>query len=282
MARTAFAPGKIIVSGEYAVVFGYPGIAVPSTRGIAVTFEDEREADLDVIWEGIPWNEQWEIYLHHIVKECEHFLGKPVHGRLTIDNALQLGKGMGSSSALLIAVMRCLLGEECESKVRTVEDLLNPGHSGIDFAVIWYSKPIKFQQGKPLQPIELLLTLHENARLIDTGAPGESTPQLIAWVKSRESDVRHALETIACCAERLIRGDDPFEVLREHHRAQLLLGVVPEPAREVITHVERLGGSGKIIGAGGRTGGGGIVLALHQEPAHLEEHLPLTYPSFTP
>ncbi|MFH0769931.1 MAG: hypothetical protein V1926_00985 [Candidatus Peregrinibacteria bacterium] len=39
MKFTAIAPGKIILSGEYAVVFGYPGIALPAPLTLQATFD---------------------------------------------------------------------------------------------------------------------------------------------------------------------------------------------------------------------------------------------------
>ncbi|MBT7493790.1 MAG: mevalonate kinase, partial [Candidatus Peribacter sp.] len=41
---TATVSGKIILTGEYAVLFGYPGIAVPSPLKMAVSFEEDAES----------------------------------------------------------------------------------------------------------------------------------------------------------------------------------------------------------------------------------------------
>jgi len=53
--------------------------------------------------------------------------------------------------------------------------------------------------------------------------------------------------------------------MREHHRAQVALGVVPESVQKLVEKIESSGGSAKIIGAGGRTGGGGMLLVLHED-----------------
>ena len=42
------APGKIILTGEYAVVFGYPGIAVPSPLSMTVTLEEDDSGSLTI------------------------------------------------------------------------------------------------------------------------------------------------------------------------------------------------------------------------------------------
>lgn len=280
----AFAPGKIILSGEYAVVFGYPGVAIPSPFGLFVSFE-EGGKDLNLRWKGIvPETERWDMYLRHIVLEAEHVADRTFRGTLTVSNNLPLGKGMGSSTALLIATMKCLLGEACEREANAIEDALNAGHSGIDFAVIWSGAPLLFRKGKPQERATLDTSFLRNAVLIDTGTPNESTSDLVAWVTlrqahldaehsmPRQSDITEALETIGRCTERLLRGEDPMRVMRDHHRAQVMIGVVPEVVQDLIAGIEAIGGAAKVLGAGARTGGGGMVLALHLDPERTRQH----------
>jgi len=259
MAHHASAPGKIILSGEYAVVFEYPGIAMPAPIGIQAIFEPSQQKNIELHWEDAP--QEWRTYLEEIVKHCEES-GMKSGGKLSIANQLPLGAGMGSSTALVIAVTRALLGQDCRAQALAVEDTVNPGHSGLDFAVIWKGKPVFFQKGNAVQHIALPEKLLEGALLIDTGTPNETTPELIAWVKEREQELLPHLKTIGECTERLAIGENLQNVLRKHHRAQVALGVVPEAVQELIAEIERAGGAGKVLGAGARTGGGGIVLAL--------------------
>jgi mevalonate kinase len=279
MQRTSSAPGKIILSGEYAVLFGKRGIAVPSPFQMVATFEEnEHEQNLERVWRGIPANDRWMIYLDHIVEECVRVLKRRFRGRLELQNALPLGKGLGSSTALLVAVSKVLLGDDAEQPAHAIEDMLNPGNSGIDFAVIWRNRPVLFEKGASPDDVSIDMKFLKNAVLIDTGAPNEPTPELIEWVKSREKEVRGALDTIAACTERLVQGKSPFDVFPVHHRAQVALGVVPEKVQTLVRKIEEVEGVAKVIGAGGKTGGGGMVLALHENPALLErEALSLGY-----
>lgn len=57
-------------------------------------------------------------------------------------------------------------------------------------------------------------------------------------------------------------GEALATVMREHHKAQVALGVVPAGVRDLIAAIEQAGGAAKVIGAGSRTGGAGIVLAV--------------------
>ena len=278
--HTAVAHGKIILTGEYAVVFGHHGIAVPAPLAMQATFEENpKSAALALKWLGISGGKLWEEYARKIILHVEqnHTFFR---GTLTIRNQLPLKKGMGSSTALVIALTRVLLGKQKRAEALAIEDVMNPGQSGIDFAVIWEEKPLYFRKGQEPQIITLPADLLRGALLVDTGTPHEATPELVAWVKERAEDprVKQALINIGKCTERLRKGEDIRSVFRDHHRSQVALGVVPKPVQTLIAEIERLGGAAKVLGAGGRTplrsfgasegqaGGGGTVLALHKNP----------------
>jgi len=266
------ASGKIILTGEYAVVFGFPGIAVPAPLTLTAIFEEDRTQDgIKIVWDEIKGDELWNTYLQDILNIIQQYKGNLIQGTLTIDNQLPLGKGMGSSTSLIIAVSRCLLGQDSEREARAIEDRMSPGHSGIDFSVIWKERPLLFKKGEDPQQIDLPEDLLTNTVLIDTGKPNESTSELVAWIKERENEVSDALYTIGQCTEQLLSAaeihESPLqEIIRDHHRAQIALGVVPSAVQELIKEIEESGGTAKVLGAGARTGGGGMVLAISEEP----------------
>lgn len=304
----ASACGKLILSGEYAVVFGYPGIAIPAPCTVTATFHSTHHDTLSITHSGI----DNETYLHHILNAVTAITG-PLRGRLTIENTIPVGRGMGSSTALVIAICRCLLDHPplpSKNLALSIEATVNPGHSGIDFDVIWNEKPTLFQKGKPPQIIDntinRLMGTCSSQVLIDSGKPHETTAEMVKWVKERlgnphphplpsKGEGMRALQTIAHCTERLLAGESPITVFRDHHRAQVALGVVPEPVQALIADIERAGGAAKVVGAGGRSSegtkipsearsaepreGGGMVLALHQKPEKLhaiaqQHHMP--------
>jgi len=257
--RTASATGKIILTGEYAVLFGKRGIAVPSKETMTVSFSPVRTGGLTIDWPLAP--AQWLEYTQKILKELEIYPGH-VRGTLKIETGLPLGKGMGSSTAMVIAISKCLLGSDSEAQAKKVEDTVNPGNSGLDFAVIWNEESILFKRDKPPEIISLPENPLAVAELIDTGKPNETTPELVAWVRSREKELKEPIEIIGRCTDRLLRGEPLKEILRDHHRAQVALGVVPEEVQTIISGIESMGGSAKVLGAGTRTGGGGMVLVV--------------------
>lgn len=270
--RSVTVHGKIILSGEYAVVFGHSGIAVPSKEFLRITFEEGPIKKVE-------WKEEWRSYAEKVIEKTKKT------GTWTIEGNLPLGKGMGASTALVIGCAKA--ADETVSIARMIEDEVNPGHSGIDFEVIWRNEPILFKKGEASKTIKLPHLL-EGTELIDTGQPEQATSELVAWVKERydtesreESrshdkkneknqstilragprNIRDALETIGKCTQRILDGEDIKAVVRDHHRAQIALGVVPESAQKIIEEIERGGGAAKVLGAGSRTGGGGMVLA---------------------
>lgn len=257
----ATAPGKIILSGEYAVVFGRRGIAIPSKETVkAMWVEDTSLSGPVIVWEGMS-DPLWIEYVERILRYLEPHIGR-VKGTLSISCDIPLGKGMGSSTSLVIAVSRCFLGYACGRVALSVEDQINPGHSGIDFAVIFENAPILYERGKEPQIIDLPKDILANATLIDTGKPNETTKELVAWMKTRGTDIETAIQIIGDCTERLLKGENIRTVMRDHHQAQLALGIVPEAAKKIIDAIEARGGSAKVIGAGARTGGGGMVLSI--------------------
>ena len=269
--RTTTVSGKIILTGEYAVLFGYEGIAVPSPLKMTVAFEEDAETkDLSVAWEQMIGKPEWQKYLKAIIHECGKF-----GGSLTIASEIPLGKGMGSSTSLVIAVCKSLLGEDCKERAEEIEDIVNPGNSGIDFAVIWSEKPVRFIKGSKPEVIELPVDILKGALLIDTGEPDQQTPELIAWIKERKIDLSAPLKTIGDCTERLRKGEDLATVIRDHNKAQQSLGVVSDKAKELITKIEQEGGAAKVIGAGSKTGGCGMILVIGIDAKQIDSMYPI-------
>lgn len=291
-ATTASAPGKIILCGEYAVIFGHPGIAVPADKRVEVTYTPGNE--WIITWDGVTGDStKANAYVHTILDACaEQCAIEP--GNLHISNTIPLGKGMGSSTALTIAVTKAIFGCHPEhspprpasrtgrgtlrKKILAAEDSVNPGHSGIDFAVIWEEKPVYFKKPnapKPLNLPHVIIQALQTATLIDTGAPNETTPQLVTWITMRhvqgDKAIEPAIHTIGGCALRIqelaslssVEAQQMFtQIIRDHHRAQVQLGIVNAQTQSLIEQIEQKGGCAKVIGAGGRTGGSGMVIAF--------------------
>lgn len=265
--------GKIILTGEYAVLFGYPGIAIPAPLSVDITFrKDVTKGDVVIQWDE---DDMWKQYVEEIVNHCIA-LGSVPPGELTITNTIPLSKGMGSSTALIIAIAKCLLGEDCEEDARMIENALNPNNSGIDFAVIWSAQPIRFQKEKEPTTIQLAENILEGALLIDTGTPDQQTAELIEWVIKRKNALDEAFASIGQCSEQLEKGTGLMDIFPKHNAAQQVLGVVSDKGKDLIKKIEQEGGAAKVIGAGSRTGGSGMVLAINIDASKIPSEYTVT------
>jgi mevalonate kinase len=259
--------GKIILSGNVALRFGKRALAVPVDLHITAIWDkrDGTEERLRVVWPGHKEDGVWVTTARKITKLIEAQIG-PLSGKLTIRNTLPLGKGMGSSTAIVVAIARCFLGKNCKEQALAIEDIINKGHGGIDFAAIWEERPIVISGGK-YEFIELPERLQQGY-LVDTGSPAEPTSIIIEHLEERsqgEKGLIESVETIGNCTERLLSGEDPQTVFPDHHTGQVNLGVVPPRVRSLIEKIQQSGGAAKATRSGGGTGGSGMVFAVHPE-----------------
>ncbi len=93
MAR-AFAPGKCILFGEHAVVYGHPAVAVAIDGGVEVSIEESDRWTL----EGLPFDSSRHPHISHILHEVFQYDGPSL--RMQVKSSLFSSAGLGSSAAL--------------------------------------------------------------------------------------------------------------------------------------------------------------------------------------
>jgi mevalonate kinase len=257
--------GKIILSGNTANRFGKRALAVPVDMYITAEWDksDNSREGLRIVWPGQKEAGVWLATVRKITKLIEAQIG-PLSGKLTIRNTLPLGKGMGSSTAIVVALARCFLGENCKDEALAIEDIVNKAHSGLDFAAIWEERPIVIKKDK-YEFIDLPKQLQKGF-LVDTGLPAAPTSIIVQRLKkrvTREKVLMDSVETIGNCTERLLSGEDPLTVFPDHYKGLVDLGVMPPRVRSLIEKIQRSGGAAKAARFGGATGGVGMVFAVH-------------------
>ena len=167
----ASAPGKIILFGEHAVVYGRPSLAVPVTQVHAdVEISDSASAGI--------WIQAPDINLHAELNTLpsDHPIASVIHNlfflsrvspfpnlNIKITSTIPVASGLGSGAAVTIALTRALSAyinysmtdEQINAFAYEIEKLHHGTPSGIDNTVITYSKPVYFIKGQPIETFQV-------------------------------------------------------------------------------------------------------------------------------
>ncbi len=161
----SYAPGKIILAGEHAVVYGSPAIAATLDRGVRIAVQlrksDQKGPVLKASGLGFvghvrpdPDGEGPEVLRKALTRLVELYGDRVCELELMVDSAIPAGRGLGSSAALSVAMIRGIhrfFGEYVSSEVvaelaLALEKVFHGNPSGIDHTVIsqggliWYKK----------------------------------------------------------------------------------------------------------------------------------------------
>jgi len=299
---TACAPGKIILSGEHAVVYGAPALALAVDRHMRIHYRPDRlprlswhtrerthELGLDKLADlRRRLDNHFERYLRGELP-ITRILKKPAElafyaidmarvlsgldvqprGSLSIDSDIPIGAGMGSSAALIAALLK-LFGhfdslDALIRQVRYCERLQHGRGSMIDAAAVCSGGLVKLQDEQVSQLPLAEAGLGEGWFWVFTGTPASSTGACVDEVRRHfgQSDIwSEFIDLTEAMGEALLAGITPLEPIRANHRLLSRIGVVPAPLQRFAEQVEQRGGAAKVCGAGAVSGDqGGLMLA---------------------
>lgn len=265
---TVSAPGKVILSGEHAVVYGYPALLSAVNRRLTFSLPLQKTDYPKDIWE----------------------LEKRVRD-IGVKSGIPLGSGMGSSAAYAVAVAAMWLklqGISTKKKINELAYNIEKKHhgnpSGADNTIstyggyLWYRK--ETESLKTFQRLKVP-TNTPSFYLINSGKPEETTKEMVDFIGERIKDRSRVIKDIFLQIEKIVRHwaqslekDLPFnlikEMIRDNQRLLVQLGVVSPVAQHMVSEVEKIDGAAKITGAGGRLKGSGMLLVVHQDVEKLK------------
>jgi mevalonate kinase len=286
---TGQAPGKAILLGEHAVVYGFPALAVP-IPSLQATVTVERSAPdsglADVRFEApdiglSSWLCAMEPAdpLPTTLRLTLQALGRTSldPARILIQSDIPPASGLGSGTAVTLALIRAIcafvgrsLPLEQQSEIAyEVEKIHHGSPSGIDNTVITFAQPILFRKGQaptPLQPARPIPLI-----LADCGV-ASSTAAAVAHVRQQLTRLPQAtqalFETIGNLVETAtiaFQSGDLEQLGRrmsENHSALQELGVSNAGLDAMVDAACAAGALGaKLSGAGQ----GGHIVALARE-----------------
>lgn len=240
-------PGKLIISGEHAVVYGYPALVTAINRRLSI--------------EGF---------------------GKD--DKITSD--IPIGAGMGSSAAFAVATSALKLKKIDLLKINELAYKLEKKHhgnpSGVDNTIctyggfLWYRKESEnFKTFKVIIP----KTKFPKIYLLNTGKPVESTKEMVTHVSDLYRNRKSYFDVVFREVEKVTKeflglllndnNSDFDELVKYNEKLLEKLDVVSPTTKNIIRKIEKVGGAAKITGAGGKKEGSGMIIVYHRDSSKL-------------
>lgn len=278
---TASAPGKVILFGEHAVVYGEPSLVAALDRRTYVDVETRRDDKINISsvlgsnttsGSELSWDLEDEFrYVKKAVALVFDRLNSSTGLDITIKSEVPPASGLGSSAAVSVATIMAvsdILGLKIDMKEIAdmghkveleVQGTASPTDTSIStFGGVLIVKPLE----KKVEQIEAELPL-----VIGYTGVERSTKVLVDKVRRLRDEYPNLVNPIIRDIGRLTReakdlletGGDVGELMNVNHGLLEALGVSTEQLSKAVYAARKAGASGaKLTGAGG----GGCMIAL--------------------
>ncbi|MHC1592364.1 MAG: mevalonate kinase [Candidatus Helarchaeales archaeon] len=288
MEVTASAPGKIILFGEHAVVYGSAAIAIAIQTRARATVKSIPEKrilinarDMNLI-EKIPLDQKAiefklkERKMLTPILNCFSIIMQQAelnHGiQLELESDIPIGAGLGSSAAVSVAILGALNElldmkmdlETISSNALEVERSVHGTPSGIDNTISTHGSAIYYKRGE-MQKVRVPFNIP--LLILNTSIP-RRTGDLVSLVRRKYISNRSVFNSIFQAIDKISsKGRFLLERGRLSELGELMninqglldaMGVSTPPISDIINEIRSLGVLGvKITGAGG---GGSIIM----------------------
>ena len=284
-AISASAPGKIILFGEHAVVYGRPAIAVPvlSVRAKAIIRANPKALPGSVIIQAP------DIHFESTLDDLagDHPLAAAIYNvaraleieripacTIRITSTIPIAGGMGSGAAVSVALIRAfssflghpLDNDRVSSLAYEVEKIYHGTPSGVDNHVISSALPIYFVKGHPIEALKVkepftLVIGNTGIRSLTARTVGDVRN---SWQTdpSRYDRMFNHISAIVDNARLHIEGGEPGKLgvlMRSNHEILQDMGVSSRELDQLVDAAIDAGALGAKLSGGGR---GGNMIAL--------------------
>jgi len=288
-------PGKIILFGEHAVVYGRPALAVPVTQVQATATVSENSR-------GGVWIEAPNIALSSALSQLapDHPLvavinsvfstlsiTRPPACTVYLQSTIPVASGLGSGAAVSVAIIRALsafLGQplsdpQVNGLAFQAEKLYHGTPSGIDNTVVTYARPVYFVKGQPIKTFRVGASF--TLVIGDTGICAPTKESVGAVRRLREADptrwekvFSQVGEIVWDARQAIERGDTAaLGTLMDANHALLQEMTVSCAELDLLTEAaHKAGALGAKLSGGGR-GGNMIALVLKEKASTMAETL---------
>ncbi|GGM38886.1 mevalonate kinase [Paraliobacillus quinghaiensis] len=282
------AHSKLILVGEHAVVYGEPAIALPFPEIQVKAMIDPVHGPIRIdssFYTGplSSMPEKLQGIAVCIKKTCKKIDHDASGFRIQITSTIPIGRGLGSSAAIAIAIVRSLYAyfeEELERDdlmelVDIAETHAHGSPSGIDMAAASSEVPIWFEKDKEIDYVQISAPLHlvvaDTGRIGDTHAAVASIKEKykVEYTETKQS-ITHLGELTGHAREALQKGDHSLlgSIMNRAQDELVKLGVSDESIDRLTKVAQKSGALGAKLTGGGR---GGCIIALAKSIKHAKE-----------
>jgi mevalonate kinase len=291
-AITATAPGKIILFGEHAVVYGKPAIAAPvnqvRARAVISAAPLRKQGEIQVQAPDMGLAARLEELPddHPLLKAIKLTIEAVGISRapactIRLSSTIPIAAGLGSGAAITVALGRAFsaflgkpLPDETISQLAYEVDKLHHGTpSGIDNTTITFGYPVYFERDRKIEILQVPVPF--TITIADTGIQSPTSQAVGELRQAWQADPRRyeaifeAVGAITHEARHWIESGTPAhlgKLMDENHALLSQMGVSSLELDDLVDAARQAGALGAKLSGGGR--GGNMIALVEPDQAH--------------